>query len=64
VVDERHRDGQRPRVGEVLLAALLDRGRGLVEVELAEVDGEVARVVLDGRDVVDRLPIYAGLWIG
>ena len=56
VVDEGDRDGQRPRVGEVLLAALLDRERRVVEDELAEVDGEVAGVVLDRRDVVDRLP--------
>ena len=36
VVDEGDGDGQRARVGEVLLAALLDRRGGLVEVELAE----------------------------
>ena len=28
---------------------------GLVEVDVLEDDGEVAGVVLDGRDVVDRL---------
>ena len=54
-VDEGHRDRQRARVGEVLLAALVDRSGGLVEHELAELDGEVPRVVLDRRDVVDRL---------
>src|SRR4029079_13986849 len=39
----------------VLLAALGDRGGGLVEVELPEDHGEVAGVVLDRRDVVDGL---------
>ena len=52
---ERDADGQRARVGQVLLAALRDRRGGLVEVELTEDDGEVAGVVLDRRDVVDRL---------
>ena len=52
---ERDLDGQRARVGEVLLATLGDRGDGLVEVDVLEDDGEVAGVVLDGRDVVDRL---------
>ena len=52
---KRDGDGQRTRVGEVLLAALLERGDGLVEGELAELHGEVAGVVLDRRDVVDRL---------
>ena len=54
-VDEADRDGQRAGVREVLLAALLQRGHRRVEVELAELDGEVAGVVLDRRDVVDRL---------
>ena len=54
-VDEADRDGQRPRVGEVLLAALLQGRDGLVEGELAELHGEVARVVLDRGDVVDGL---------
>ena len=54
-VDEADRDGQRAGVGEVLLAALLQRRDGRVELELAELDGEVAGVVLDRRDVVDRL---------
>ena len=54
-VDEADRDGQRPRVREVLLAALVERSDGLVERELPELHGEIAGVVLDGRDVVDRL---------
>ena len=52
---ERHLDGERPRVGQVLLATLRDGGDGLVEEDVLEDDGEVAGVVLDGRDVVDRL---------
>src|SRR6185436_15618647 len=63
VVDERDRDGQRAGVGEVLLAALADRGGGLVEVEVPELDGEMTRVVLDRRDVVDRLAQPTGLRI-
>jgi hypothetical protein len=63
VVDEGDRHRQGTGVGQVLLAALLDGGGGLVEVELAEVDGEVPRVVLDRRDVVDRLPQTAVLEI-
>ena len=63
-VDERDGDGQRPGVGEVLLAALLERGDGLVEGDLAELDGEVAGVVLDRRDVVDRLAQTALLRVG
>ena len=46
-VDEGDGHGQRARVGEVLLAALVQRGDGLVERELAELDCKVARVVLD-----------------
>src|SRR4029079_128528 len=54
-VHEADGDRQRARVGEVLLPALVQgRHRG-VELELAELDGEVAGVVLDRRDVVDRL---------
>src|SRR4029079_15287859 len=53
---ERDADGQGARVGQVLLAALRDRGGGLVEVQLPEDHGEVAGVVLDGRYVVDGLP--------
>ena len=63
VVDEGDGDRQRARVGEVLLAALADGRGGLVEVEVAELDGEVAGVVLDRRDVVDRLPQPTGLRI-
>ncbi len=62
-VDERDGDRERPRVGQVLLPALLDRSDRLVEVKLAEVDGEVARVVLDRRDVGDRLAEAAFLRI-
>src|SRR5438128_1249744 len=62
-VDEGDRYRQRPRVGQVLLAALLERGDGLIERELAELDGEIARVVLNRRDVVDRLAqaAFAGI---
>ncbi len=63
-VDEGDGHGQRARVGEVLLAALLQRGDGLVERELAELDCKVARVVLDRGDVVDRLAQATGLGIG
>ena len=51
-------DGHRQRglVGDVLLAALLDRHRRSAELVLAEFDGEGAGVVEDRRDVVDRLP--------
>ena len=52
---ERDLDGQRASVGEVLLATLRDRSDRLVEVDLLEDDGQVAGVVLDGRDIVDRL---------
>jgi hypothetical protein len=63
-VDERDGQRERARVGQVLLAALLDGRDGIVEPQLPEVHGEVARVVLDGRDVVDRLPQAALLRIG
>ncbi len=63
-VDERDGDGQRAGVREVLLAAFLDRCDRIVEVELAEVDGEVSGVVLDRRDVRDRLPESTLLRIG
>ena len=53
-VDERDRHRQRTGEGEVLLAALVQGRDRLVERELAELDGEVAGVVLDRRDVVDR----------
>ena len=55
-VDEADRDGQRPGVGQVLLSTLLQRRHRVIERELAELDGEVPGVVLDRRDVVDRLP--------
>ena len=53
---ERDLDGQRARVGEVLLATLGDGRDGVVEGDLLEDDGKVAGVVLDRRDVVDGLP--------
>ena len=51
-------DGHRERslVRQVLLAALLDRELGLAEAILPELDGERSGVVLDRRNVVDRLP--------
>ena len=51
------RDGRRkrPRVGHVLLAALLDRVWRILELELAKDDGEIPRVVLDRGYVVNRL---------
>ncbi len=63
-VDEGDRDGQRTRVREVLLAALVQGRDRLVEGELAELDGEVAGVVLDRRDVVDRLAQATVLRVG
>ena len=63
-VDERDRDGQRTRVREVLLATLVQGSDRLVEDELAELDGEVAGVVLDRRDVVDRLAQATVLGVG
>src|SRR5262249_42733124 len=63
-VDEGDGDRQRARVGQVLLAALVERGDGLIEGELAELHGEVAGVVLDRRDVVDRLPQATALRVG
>ena len=55
-VDEADRDRQRPRVRQILLAALIEARDRIVERELPELHGEVARVVLDRRDVVDRFP--------
>ena len=55
-VHEADRHRERCLVGEVLLAALLDRHRRLAEAVLPEFDRERAGVVLDRRDVVDRLP--------
>ena len=57
-------DVQRPRVGHVLLAALLDRVGWIVELELAEDDREVPRVVLGRGDVVDRRSQQALLRVG
>src|SRR5581483_9413647 len=54
-VDEADDHRERGLVGQVLLAALLDRELRLPELVLAELDGERAGVVLDRRDVVDRL---------
>ena len=53
-----------PRVGQVLLAALLQVGDRLVELQLAELDGEIAGVVLDRRHVVDRLAQATLLRVG
>ena len=55
-VDEADGHRQRRLVRQVLLTALLDRELRLPELVLAELDGERAGVVLDRRDVVDRLP--------
>ena len=63
-VDERDRHRQRAGIGQVLLTALLQRGDRLVEHELTELDGEVAGVVLDRRDVIDRLAQPAALGVG
>ena len=63
-VDERDRDGQRAGVRQVLLTALFEARHGLVEREIAELDGEVAGVVLDRRDVVDRLAQAAATGVG
>ena len=54
-VDEADRDRQRPRVRQVLLAALVQRRDRVVERELPELHRQIAGVVLDRRDVVDRL---------
>ena len=57
-------DVQGPRVGDVLLAALGDGMRGVVELEIAEDDRKVPRVVLDRGDVVDRVPQHPRLGVG
>ena len=62
-VDERDRHRQRAGVGQVLLTALLEVGDRLVEHELAELHGEVAGVVLDRRDVIDRLAQAAAVGV-
>ena len=56
LVDELDRDRQRDLVGQVLLAAFLDGYRRLAELVVAELHRQCAGVVLDGRDIVDRLP--------
>src|SRR5581483_174331 len=55
LVHEADRHRERSLIGEVLLPALLDRELRLAEPVVAELDGERAGVVLDRRDVVDRL---------
>jgi hypothetical protein len=55
LVDEADGHRERGLIGQVLLAALLDRELRLAELVLAELDGERARVVLDRRDVADGL---------
>src|SRR5262249_57953110 len=55
LVDEPDSHRERRLVGEVLLSTLLDRKLGLTEAVVAELDGERSGVVLDRRDVVDRL---------
>ena len=54
-VDEADDDRERDLVGQVLLPALPDRERRVAELVLAELDGERAGVILDRRDVRDRL---------
>src|SRR5207249_11641363 len=56
LVDEADGHRERDLVGQVLLPALLDRELRLPELVLAELHRERAGVVLDRRDVVDRLP--------
>ena len=56
LVHEPDHHRQRRLVGEVLLAALLDREGRVAELVRAELHGQRARVVLDRRYVVDRLP--------
>ncbi len=61
---ERHGDVERARVGDVLLTALGDRVRRLVELEVGEDDRQVPRVVLNRGYVVDRLPKQPALRVG
>ena len=56
LVDEADGHRERGLIGQVLLTALLDGELGLTEEVVAELDGEGSGVVLDRRDVVDRLP--------
>src|SRR6185503_21182544 len=60
---ERDLYGQRAGEGEVLLAALRDGRHGIVEADVLEDDRQVARVVLDRRDIVDRLAQSAFLGV-
>src|SRR4051794_26099335 len=55
LVDEADRHRKRSLVGQVLLTALLDGELRRAEQVIGELDGERAGVVLDRRDVVDRL---------
>src|SRR5439155_15615083 len=55
LVDEADSHRERSLVGQVLLTAFLDRELGLSELVGPELDGEGAGVVLDRRNVVDRL---------
>src|SRR5204862_388288 len=55
LVDEADHHRERGLIRQVLLPAFLDRELGLTELVVAELDGERAGVVLDRRDVVDRL---------
>ena len=57
-------DVQRTRESEIALTTLFESVSGIVKFEIAKDDGEIAGVILDGRDVVDRLPQHAGLGIG
>jgi hypothetical protein len=51
-------------VGQILLTALLQARHRLIKRELAERDGQVAGVVLDGRDIIDRLTQTTRLRVG
>jgi hypothetical protein len=55
LVDEADRHRERSLVGQILLTAFLDRELRLAELVGAELDREGAGVILDRRDVVDRL---------
>ena len=56
LVHEADRHRERGLIRQVLLTAFLDGELRLSEPVLAELDGERPGVVLDRRDVVDRLP--------
>ena len=55
-VDELDRHRERDLIREVLLAAFLDADGRLAELVVLEDHGERAGVVLDRRDILDRLP--------